>query len=283
MLAENRLCFEELMEPEALEEESRIQERPVADVLREFQEELEDSERDMKKEFQMARDAEMARMLQAQENHYQPLLPSTQNRPSWNLPDRSQPTKVKMEAPTNPYAPPPRVPGYYPHIGSDDDLQEITADSFNSRAGAPPFRQSGFLNTLNNLHAAYPPNPFLAQNYSRPGYPFQPNHSQSPYAQLSHRPLPWLDESQYISQGVGPYDKAFDLVRNQEEMFDDELDVAYVPFPPETVLFGTNMIIGHTTRKSSLKISRTCSLVSRTSAKRPKQTTMRRPMHFGSH
>ncbi|KAJ5989844.1 hypothetical protein N7522_010051 [Penicillium canescens] len=226
MLADNRLFFEELMEPEALEEESRMQGKPVADVLREFQEELEDSQRDMKKEFQMARDAEMARMLQAQENHYQPLLPSTQNQPSWNLPDRSQPTKLKMEAPTNPYDSPPRVPGSYPSIGSDDDLQEITADSFNTRAGAPPFRRSGFLNTLDNLHAAYPPNPFLAQNYSRPAYPFQSHNSQSPYAQLPPRSLPWVDGSRYPSQGVGPYDKAFDLVRNQEEMFDDEFDVA---------------------------------------------------------
>jgi hypothetical protein len=283
MLADNRLFFEELMEPEALEEESRMQGKPVADVLREFQEELEDSQRDMKKEFQMARDAEMARMLQAQENHYQPLLPSTQNQPSWDLPDRSQPTKVKMEAPTNPYDSPPRVPGYYPSIGSDDDLQEITADSFNTRAGAPPFRQSGFLNTLNNLHAAYPPNPFLAQNYSRPAYPFQSHNFQSPYAHLSPRSLPWVDGSRYPSQGVGPYDKAFDLVRNQEEMFDDELDVAYVPSPSKTGLFGTDMIVGLTTRKSFLKISRTCSLVSRISAKQPKQTGMRRPVHFESH
>jgi hypothetical protein len=223
MLTENRLFFEEMMEPDALEEEARMQEKPVADVLREYQKELEDSQRDMKKEFQMARDAEMARMLQAQENDYQPMPPSTQIQPSWNLPDRSHPTKVKMEASQNPFAHPPRVPGYYPHIGSDDDFEEITADSFNARASAPPARQSGFLNTLDSLHAIYPPNPFLARDNSRPAYP------QSLYNQLSPRPLPWLDEARFPqTQSTGPYEKAFDLVRNQEDFFDDEINVEYV-------------------------------------------------------
>ncbi|KAJ5769826.1 uncharacterized protein N7511_001877 [Penicillium nucicola] len=226
MLAENRRTFQEMMDPEQLRLESEITETPVATLLKDIQEDFEDSERSMKKEFQMARDAEMARMLQAQENEYQ-AMPSPQRRPSWILPDRSHPTKVKLEPPANPFAPSPRVPGGYPSYGSDDDLQEITADSFNSRPGAPPpFRDSGFLSTLNSLHSVYPPNPFLPRNRINPGYPFQPPHIQSPYAPLSPRPLPWLDESRYLPpRGTEPFEKAFDVVRNQDEIFDDQINV----------------------------------------------------------
>jgi hypothetical protein len=81
------------------------------------------------------------------------------------------------------------------------------------------------------------------------------------------------------------FDKAFDLVRNQTELFDDDADIVYVPrISSKPASSDANSLnTGPTMKESSLKISRTCSVVSKTFGRQPEQTMRRLQVHFESH
>ena len=81
------------------------------------------------------------------------------------------------------------------------------------------------------------------------------------------------------------FEKAFDLIRNQNEIFDDEADIVYVPYLSfKTAIYDSNSFnIGPTMRKSSLKISRTYSAVSKTFERQLERTMRRHHMRFELH
>lgn len=81
------------------------------------------------------------------------------------------------------------------------------------------------------------------------------------------------------------FEKAFDLVRNQNEIFDDDADIVYVPHLSfkAAISDSNSSNIGPTTRKSSPKISRIYSAVSRTFERQLERTMRRHQMRFESH
>ena len=81
------------------------------------------------------------------------------------------------------------------------------------------------------------------------------------------------------------FEKAFDLVRNQNEIFDDDADIVYVPHLSfKAAISNSNSSnIGPTMRKSSPKISKIYSAVSRTFERQLERTMRRHQMRFESH
>ncbi|KAG0160891.1 hypothetical protein PDIDSM_8423 [Penicillium digitatum] len=160
-----------------------------ADQLKEIREEIDEQAKLIKAEIQMERDAELARALQADENHIQFSIEGFNEHDSWDLPDRTQPVKlepisskaIRASQTSAPIAPSNKLIPF----NSDDDIQEITADSFNSRYGKQPTRQSEFCPGRVNLHI---PMPGAFDKYDKA-------------------------------------EKAFDVVRNQTEIFDDDADM----------------------------------------------------------
>ncbi|KAJ5779785.1 SNF2-related protein [Penicillium paradoxum] len=231
-----------------------------ATQLRELQEERDEQAKLIETEFQMERDAELARALQADEDHVRFPVKSSNSRVSWDLPDRSQPVKLEPGTKTGfaPQAYAPIAPfNKLTPFSSDDDIQEITADSFNARIGKQPHEQSNSF--------GYPRLPSFPQPFSKLSYSSQsPYPSQIPYPsqlsypsqmsypsqlskpplshpfQLSHpsqmpssppipgpRHLPWVGQSGYpaVPGAYDNFEKAFDLVRNQQEIWDDDMDI----------------------------------------------------------
>ncbi|CAG7975319.1 unnamed protein product [Penicillium nalgiovense] len=245
-----------------------------ADQLKELRDECDEQAKLIETEFQMKRDAELARALQADEDHSQLPIEGFNEQDAWDLPDRTHPVKlesISSKAIRTPQTYAPIAPfNKLTPFSSDDDIQEITADSFNSRSGKQPVRQSSSLN-YQNLASPYSRSPYSSQapNQSQLPYPSQLTHpSQMPYAsqlpypsqligssqmpypsqmpylsqmpypsQLSSpskmssaatsRVLPWAREPSYAPMpgAYDKFDKAFDLVRNQSEMFDDDADI----------------------------------------------------------
>ena len=112
----------------------------------ELREERDEQARLIEGEFQLKRDEELARVLQADEDHGQLPINGFNEQDGWDLPHRSQPVKlepfsskaIRARQTHAPIAPFNKLTPF----NSDDDLQEITADSFNSRSGKQPARQS---------------------------------------------------------------------------------------------------------------------------------------------
>jgi hypothetical protein len=231
--------------------------------------ERDDVEKDILSEFQLERDAELARALQYEENCSQ--LPMSHPRPrsdaSWYIPDRTQPM-VKPEPGLNSFRDPRPYSGILPlsesdEFGSDDGFEEITADSFNSRLGKQP---AYTMPDGPRVQYKFP------SEFSKPQYLPGPS-GYSPYPGISYsspvnasRSLPWMQKPPpYGPHTPGPvlggmpgpipgaypggiprgmpgglydqFDQAFDLVRNQQEIFDDELDIAYVCFIASSACF----------------------------------------------
>lgn len=228
------------------------------DAVQELRQERNEQARLIETEYQMERDAELARALQADEDFIQlPQIPQ-KKRNSWDLPDRTQ--EVKAEPGSNPTWARPSYPPIAP-FSSDDDIEIITADSFNARTGKQPTHQP---NHQPNPFS-YPKLPAITQSYSKLPYPSQLSYSsQMPYpSQLSNpsqfsypsqrpepplphpfqlprpsqipsspsmpspRVLPWMGKSP-LSAAPNPYEKfekAFDLVRDQQDIWDDEIEV----------------------------------------------------------
>ncbi|EKV07013.1 SWI/SNF family DNA-dependent ATPase Ris1, putative [Penicillium digitatum] len=251
-----------------------------ADQLKEIREEIDEQAKLIKAEIQMERDAELARALQADENHIQFSIEGFNEHDSWDLPDRTQPVKlepisskaIRASQTSAPIAPSNKLIPF----NSDDDIQEITADSFNSRYGKQPTRQSGSFNYphTSSLSSPYSKSPYTSHaphfslmpypsqltystqmtypsqltypsqmsNPSQMAYPSQlaypsqmssPSKLSYPSSTVSSRVLPWAREPSHIPMpgAFDKYDKAekaFDVVRNQTEIFDDDADmVAY--------------------------------------------------------
>jgi hypothetical protein len=249
-----------------------------ADQLQELRDECDEQAKLIETEFQMKRDAELARALQADEDYSQLPIEGFNEQDAWDLPDRTHPVKLEplsSKAIRTPQTYAPITPfNKLTPFSSDDDIQEITADSFNSRSGKQPVRQSNSLNyqnmtspyssssyssqALNRSQLAYPsqligssqmpypstlPYPSQLIGSSQMSYPPQPYPSQMPYSQMPYpsqlsspskmssaatsRVLPWAREPSYAPMpgAYDKFDKAFDLVRNQSEIFDDDADI----------------------------------------------------------
>lgn len=299
--------------------------------LKELREECDEQAKLIETEFQMERDAELARALQADEDHSQLPIEGFNEQDAWDLPDRTQPVKLEPVSSKAAHAPQTHAPiapfNKLTPFNSDDDLQEITADSFNSRYGKQPARQSNSLN-YPHLPSPYSKSPYSSQapHPSQMPYPSQLTYpsqmsypSQLPYpSQLSYpsqmtypsqmaypsqlstpskmsypssaipsRVLPWTREPSYAPMpgAFDKFDKAFDLIRNQNEIFDDDADIVYVPHLSfKAAISDSNSFnIEPTTRKSSPKISRICSAVSKTFGRQLERTMMRHQMRFESH
>lgn len=264
-LAENNRLYKEWMDAAGDD----------AAELKELQDERDEQAKLIETEFQMERDAELARALQADEDHIQFPMYAPKKQKPWNLPDRTQPVKLEPGLPAS-YVPHTHAPiapfNKITPFSSDDDIQEITADSFNSRTG----KQGNYNHQPGSLN--YPKLPSLAQPYSKLPYPSQLSYpSQMPYpSQLSYpsqmpypsqlaypsqlpypsslsylselphsqfsrpsqmpssasslasRNLPWNREPTHptMPSAFDNFDKTFELVRNQEEIWDDDADIA---------------------------------------------------------
>lgn len=292
----------------------------------ELREERDEQARLIEGEFLLKRDEELARVLQADEDHSQRAINGFSEQNGWDLPDRSQPVKrepfssktISARQTHAPIAPFNKLTPF----NSDDDLQEITADSFNSRSGKQPARQS---NSFTYPHASSLPSPYSSNgpNSSQMPYPSQltypsqmkypsqltypsqmlypsqlaypshmaypsqlssPSKMSYPPSAVSSRVLPWArDPSRTPMPGAfDKFEKAFDLIRNQNEIFDDDADIVYVPYLSfKTAIYDSNSFnIGPTMRKSSLKISRTYSAVSKTFERQLERTMRRHHMRF---
>ncbi|KAJ5567755.1 SNF2-related protein [Penicillium sp. DV-2018c] len=226
------------------------------DQLKSLQEERDENVQLIQTEFQLKRDAEIARALQADENTNPFPVNTHQQQNPWGLPNPPNPVKAEPQSrglfnqgPTQfgQYASGKLFNGF-PRFGDDDDIQEIDANSFNTRFGKQPARQPG-----SYTYPTLPPSaPSKPQNFSHPSYPHQPTHMpyrtnySHPHLYPSHPPqlphsaqvlnsspaagsrtLPWMNGAAYPTMpgAYDRFDRAFDLVRTQEEIWDDDADV----------------------------------------------------------
>ncbi|KAJ5349283.1 SNF2-related protein [Penicillium brevicompactum] len=220
--------------------------------IQDLVEERDSIEKDIISAFQLERDAELARALQCEEDSV-PLPNNFTHQPSWNMPHRTQP--IKPEPGLNGFGGPSQYTPFLPSSrlnqydqSSDDGFEEITADSFNSRMGNS---RMGKQPALGNPYL-----PSSSSSYASPFYITDPSDIPN-YTTSTARNLPWSKPS-YNGAGPGsmywsgtpgsmpgtfpgmydpygkagkydPYDnfdKTFDLVREQQEMFDDDVDIA---------------------------------------------------------
>jgi hypothetical protein len=230
----------------------------------EIRKDRDEAAKDIMSEFRLRRDAELARVLQNEENRSQ--LPMSHPRPkadaSWHIPHRTQPI-IKKEAGFNGFREPQPYSGIIPSsdsddIGSDDGFEEIDADSFNARFGKQKARA---MPNPHKLSYQYPSEFSNAQYIpgTSSGYsPYPGMHFPSPAN--GGRSLPWNQKPPEYNAMPGPilgsmpgsipgafpgpylggmsrgipgssydqFDAAFDVVRNQQEIFDDDVDIAYV-------------------------------------------------------
>ena len=144
---------------------------------------------------EMEKDEEFARMLQAQDD------PEEEDRepypqPTFNFPDRTLGDRLM-----NPFAPRyenPFSPARPNFVDLDDDIQEIDARSFHSRFGDEAMRQ-----IFEKRHGNF-----------QPGNGLMPSEYPSPWG---GRPLPWI-------RGQHPEMKAFDLIREQQDLEEDGIN-----------------------------------------------------------
>ncbi|KAJ5593897.1 uncharacterized protein N7459_000105, partial [Penicillium hispanicum] len=238
-LDENRRLFAEMTDPESIRLNASLEGITEAQAREDMAKEQEESERAIRTSYQMSKDEEFARMLQAQDE------PSEEERdlnpPSRsNLPERTyldplnhlpsippsflsslRPSHTPSSAPSfapsyDPFSADHFYPNRFPDppafpSSGDDDLQEISADRFHSRS-TYPFRA--------------PPVPSNLPNHSwqrdlsmRPGMPpgSFPGAYSDPLSNLSPRPLPWMRDTKFDA-------KALDLVREQQDLDNDEID-----------------------------------------------------------
>ncbi|CAG7916293.1 unnamed protein product [Penicillium olsonii] len=139
--------------------------------------ELDMMESEINSQFQLEKDGALARALQHEEDVVSLPVPNPLQRPSWNMPHRTQMVKREPGL-SGTVTPALYIPGSsysQQNSSSDDGFEEISADSFNSRTG----RQPAFGNP-------YVPS---SSSYSKPDYSlsrYPPDYSSS-----STRPLPW--------------------------------------------------------------------------------------------
>lgn len=236
-LAQNREMYHEMKDPDSVRISALAEGITEDQVRRNIDKERDEMEHLIRDQFQLERDGELARMLQAQEESSgeEPVSdsrpsfsphpsfsprPVLEPQPTFSLPDRTQfspPSASQFNPPYAQYIPGPLLPRFtqplepvklssrpmypiYPAVG-DDDIREIPPSYFNSRLGGPP--QFG------------PP-------------PIPPP--------MPSRPLPWLQDS----LGGESLEKATELVREQMELDMDEDDFVYVSISPSRAIGGNN-------------------------------------------
>ncbi|KAJ5273003.1 hypothetical protein N7478_008128 [Penicillium angulare] len=234
-LEENRRTYAIMRDPEEVKKSARLEGLSEEQVLLDIAEEEAENAKCIRTFIQAEKDEEYARIIQAQDDEYTESYPSTH--PSFNIPDRTHYPHpvVKQEPYLNPktdYRNPNPI-----YLDSDDDIEEITPDTFFSggRGSLPWPSQS-----IPNKGGLYPSQPLLPMPGSFPGMPPSmgmtnphmgwnpmklgpPAPSSLPYpSQLlgstPSRRLPWMPGQQH------PEMKAFDLVREQQDMEEDTID-----------------------------------------------------------
>ncbi|KAJ5769552.1 hypothetical protein N7520_004111 [Penicillium odoratum] len=253
-LETSRREFAKKREREEVRKAARWEGISEEQVLHELNEEECENEKLIRDMNQIEKDGEFARMLQAGGDDYEEDQPHPQPHPSYNIPDRTLPHPTSLLSPSLKYENEYRSPR--PEIlDSDDDLQEITPESFLSARGHTLQQPSSY---LPRQSSAYPTSftspqakpvmpgmpsmggmhPAIAARYAMPNgkylpYGYSPasamSTGQSPmymgqppmYMGLpslsSPRRLPWIS-SQH------PEMSAFDLVREQQDMEEDTID-----------------------------------------------------------
>lgn len=235
-LEENRRLYAEMKDPESIRLTASLEGVTEAQAMEDMAKEQEESERAIRTSYQMTKDEEFARMLQAQDE------PSEEER-DLNPPSRSNlPERTVLDPPAlPPYLPLSRTPTsgpsfapshdplfadqFYPNrfpplpafpsVG-DDDIQEISADRFHSRSTAYSFGAQPVLPKLPN-------SPWQGDLPMLPGMPpgSFPGAYLDPSSNIPPRALPWMRDTKFDV-------KALDLVREQQDLDDDEIDFEYV-------------------------------------------------------
>jgi len=256
-LAQNRQLYEDLLGDVNVQFTANTENISEEQAREKIRKDREESEREIRQQFQLERDGELARLLQAQQfessdderdfdrhptpnplRHFTPsstLSPGrTLPRPLYNLPDRTHSNGSANVFPNLPRLmnhnnrngfdyngfdfssnPPQPMPWGVPDIptnGFDDDLQEITPDSFHSRVGGPPpFGPPA-------MHGRTPPRGPLAM----PGriLPWMPE--PDPRLREIYMRDPYMRDP-YMRDPNG-LEKAMDLVRDQMELDVDDED-----------------------------------------------------------
>lgn len=218
-LAQNRYVYEGMKHPENVRRRAMIEGISEDQVRQDIDKDREEMEHLIREEYQLERDGELARMLQAQEEPSEderdlsprPTFsprPTLESHTTFNLPDRTQfnppPSTSAQYIPGIPFrgpnsryiqpyefikpSPHPIYP-IYPNfpVAEDDDLQEISPAYFNSRLGGTP---------------RFGPRP------------------------MHRRPLPWLQDP--WGGDTNAAGKAMDLAREQMELDVDDDDFVYV-------------------------------------------------------
>ncbi|KAJ5679845.1 hypothetical protein N7462_008089 [Penicillium macrosclerotiorum] len=208
-LAEYRQVCDEMRDPENLQAIASTKGITIAQALEELDKEEKEEEEAIRISIQMDRDEELARMLEAEENASDSDDPFSPAR-VFDIPDRTLTGSSPYDTMPRRYPVPtqfdyPTMPGAYhgsmklAHHGreshlsldSDDDIQEISRDHFQSRF--PGHSHSG-------------PDSF-GRGFGRPFIP----------PSLTGRTLPWMQNL--------PETKAMDLIRENELGLDDDEDI----------------------------------------------------------
>lgn len=229
-LERNRRQYANMRSTEGVRDTARLEGISEEQVLHEINEEELENEKMIRSMIQTEKDEEYARMIQAQDEEEVQPLPH----PSFAIPDRTLPRPPSLPVPTyQPYGNDYRS-NYQEILDSDDDIQEITPESFNSVQGYPP-RPPSYLPTQAHSYQApymsphkgmpsmpgmYPAlaaqYPYIPQGYSPASSAMQLGMA-GPLSHLSPRRLPWM-------QGQHPETKAFDLIREQQDLEEDAID-----------------------------------------------------------
>ncbi|KAJ5998393.1 hypothetical protein N7451_006203 [Penicillium sp. IBT 35674x] len=226
-LERNRRQYANMRSIEEVRETARIEGVSEEQVLHEINEEERENEMTIRSMIQMEKDEEYARMIQAQDDEEVQPLPH----PSFAIPDRTLPRLPSFPAPKHQaYGNNYRSP-QLEILDSDDDLQEITPESFNSVQGYPPrppsylpapghAYQAPYLSPHKGMPGMYPDlaarYPYMPQGYS-PASSAMPLGMGNPLSHMSPRRLPWM-------QGQHLETKAFDLIREQQDLEEDAID-----------------------------------------------------------
>lgn len=225
-LAENQDVYDAMRTPESVEYTASIDGISEAEALRNIDEEQADSERNIRTLAQMEEDEELARLLQAEEepsDYGRNSIPQPPTQPHVN-PTRpfhfgAEPSALDIRPKLEPGLHTPMrgsLPSHHPS-DSDSDLEEISADFYHSNFGGLPVRMPSRMLPPPSQFITMPggpmpmpraPVPLPGQPSTMPGYP--------PLG----RTLPW--ENHHHES------RAFDLVREQQELDDDEVDFEYV-------------------------------------------------------
>ncbi|KAJ5161391.1 hypothetical protein N7492_006783 [Penicillium capsulatum] len=223
-LSKNKLLHDAMRMPENIRLTMSTSRMSEAEALQEVDEEEKENERSIRMLAQLEEDEELARRLQAEDefsDHEQNSIPRSPFQP----PDANR-NGVHFEVEPPPIEIPPKLePGIYPPMSnsfrsrtlsdSDSDLEEISADHYRSRFGdmsmnmtsrtLPPPTPAQFIPGRHLMPMPRAPMPLPGQPYTMQNYPH------------FGRTLPWEDERHHEL-------RAFDLVREQQELDDDDVD-----------------------------------------------------------